>query len=117
MSTTKQNQYFLKSVLLLQTIGVLIYTIITVQNEGFVFLERAMEFVQTMQWIGQFSLDFSCYLLLSALWILWRNQFSRSSIVMATAAAILGIIVFAPYWLFLIHKEQGNIKRVLIGAH
>lgn len=115
MNTTSQPQYFLKSLLLLQTIAVLIYTIITIQNEGFVFLERALEFVQTMQWIGQFALDFGCYLILSALWIAWRNQFSWVGILMASAASILGIIVFAPYLLFLINKENGSIKRVLIG--
>jgi hypothetical protein len=30
-------------------------------------------------------------------------------------AMILGIIVFAPYLLYLISKEKGNLKTILIG--
>ncbi|MCI5057594.1 MAG: hypothetical protein MRY83_15885 [Flavobacteriales bacterium] len=116
MSEIKQNQYFLKSILFVQFIGVLIYTIITLQKEGFVVFERAFEFIQTVKWIGQFTLDFQCYLMLSALWIAWRNKFSINSILFAITAMILGIIVFAPYLLYLISKEKGNLKRVLIGS-
>jgi hypothetical protein len=79
------------------------------------FLERAKEFVTSMTWMGQFALDFQCYLILSALWIAWRNKFSVKSIMIAILAMILGIIVFAPYLLYLLSKEKGDFKGVLIG--
>lgn len=73
------NQYALKTVLVIQTIALLIYTGIPIKNDGFNFLERTMEFVLSLSWMGQFALDFQCYLILSALWIIWQNQFTATS--------------------------------------
>ena len=111
----KNKQYALQALLIVQTIGLLIYTVITIQNDGFNFLERYQEFAFSMKWMGQFALDFQCYLILSAVWIAWRNRFTTKSIIFAIIAMILGIIVFAPYLLYLIHKENGDISKVLIG--
>ncbi|WP_461443218.1 hypothetical protein [Maribacter sp.] len=115
MTEKHHKQLFLKVLLVLQTIGLLIYTIIAIKNDGGNFLARAQEFILSMKWIGQFSLDFQCYLMLSALWIAWRNKFSGQSIAFSIIALMLGIIVFAPYLLYLLIKEKGDLKRVLIG--
>ena len=115
MTNRVNNQYFLKTVLLLQTIALLIYTFITIQNDGINVPGKAMEYVNTMAWIGQFSLDFSCYLLLSGLWVMWRNRFTKSSIVLGLLTMIFGIILFAPYLLYLLRQEKGNIEAVLVG--
>ena len=110
-----KKQAFLKGLLIFQTLGLLIYTIIAIQHDGGNFLARAIEFATSLTWMGQFALDFQCYLILSALWVAWRNKFSINSIVIAVVAMILGIIVFAPYLLYLLSKEKGDLKRVLIG--
>jgi hypothetical protein len=110
-----KKQIFLKGLLIIQTLGLLIYTIIAIQNDGGNFLARAIEFATSLTWMGQFALDFQCYLILSALWVAWRNKFSINSIVISVVAMILGIIVFAPYLLYLLSKEKGDLKRVLIG--
>lgn len=115
MNTKKQNHYFLKGLLIIQTVGLLIYTFITIQNEGLVFFERGIQFIQSMKWIGQFTLDFQCYLILSALWIAWRNKFEMKSIILAVVAGVLGIVVFAPYVLFLLYKDNGDLRKLLIG--
>ena len=81
------NQNLFKALLFLQTVGLLIYTV----------------------------LDFSSYLILSGLWVMWRNKFSPKSILTAIIAMIVGIMVFAPYLLYLVIKENGDIKKVLIG--
>ena len=114
MEVSKKH-IFLKGLLIIQTVGLLIYTVIAIQNDGANFLVRAQEFTTSMTWMGQFALDFLCYLILSALWVAWRNKFSTNSIVIAMVAMILGIIVFAPYLLYSIFKEKGDLKRVLIG--
>lgn len=111
----ENKHYFLKGLLIVQTLGVLIYTVIAIKNDRGNFLIRAQEFVLSLKWIGQFTLDFNCYLVLSALWIAWRNKFSGQSIAVAIMAMILGILVFAPYLLYLISVEKGNLKTVLIG--
>lgn len=107
---------FLKGVLAAQTLGVLAYTMIVIKNDGANFLSRALEFLASLTWMGQFTLDFQCYLILSALWIAWRDKFSVRSIGIAIIAMVLGIIVFAPYLLYLLHKEKASIKAVLIGS-
>jgi hypothetical protein len=45
-----------------------------------------------------------------------RNKFTAFSIPIALWASIIGIIFFAPYLLFLVWKEQGDRRAVLVGA-
>ena len=115
MMNSNKHVSWLNGLLILQTIGLLLYTAIAIQNDGFNFLARALEFATSGQWRGQFALDFSCYLLLSFLWIMWRNKFTLASVLLGLAAAVLGIIVFAPYLLYLLAKEEGNLVKVLVG--
>lgn len=115
MNQSSNKHLFLKGFLILQTLAVLVYTLIAISNEGPNFFSKALGFVSSLTWMGQFTLDFNAYLMLSALWILWRNKFSGASIFFAIIANILGIIVLAPYLLFLINEEKGDLKRVLVG--
>lgn len=110
-----KNNFLFKTFLIAQTVIVLIYTIWAFKNEGVNLLSVFLENIQSLTWNGQFNLDFSSYLSLSALWIMWRNRFSSSSIVIGIIAMIIGIIVFAPYLLYLLGKEKGDLKKLLIG--
>ena len=71
--------------------------------------------VKSINWSGQFNLDFMSYLTLSGLWVMWRNHVSGKSIVIGLVAMILGIIFFAPYVLVLLVQEKGDLKKVLVG--
>ena len=106
---------FFKGLLLVQTISLIIYTIIAFNNEGSSLFSIALTNIQSLKWSGQFNLDFCCYLTLSGLWIMWRNRFNGLSILIGCAAMILGIIFFAPYILFLLRKENGDLKKLLVG--
>jgi hypothetical protein len=46
---------------------------------------------------------------------MWRNKFHGKSILIGIVAMILGYVFFAPYLLYLIAKEKGNLKNVFIG--
>ncbi|SDL80363.1 hypothetical protein [Chryseobacterium taihuense] len=109
------NSNFLKILLSILTLVVLVYTILVFQKEGADLFSVFLDNVKSINWSGQFNLDFSSYLTLSALWIMWRNRFSMSSIVIAIVAGIIGIIVFAPYVLVLLIQEKGDLKKVLVG--
>jgi len=111
----KNKLYILNIILIVQTLGLLAYTGIAIYNDGWNFFERALDFAVSLKWMWQFALDFQCYLILSALWIAWRNKFSFRAIVLAIIAMILGIIILAPYLLYLIQKENGNLVKVLIA--
>ncbi|QQV03495.1 MULTISPECIES: hypothetical protein [Chryseobacterium] len=109
------NSNFLKVLLILQTLAVSVYTILVFQKEGGDLLSVFLADLKNIDWNGQFNLDFSSYLTLSTLWIMWRNRFSVTSIVIAIVAGIIGIIVFAPYVLVLLIQEKGDLKKVLVG--
>ena len=105
----------LKVILLVQTIGLIIYTIVAYKAEGAGLFGIAIDNIASMKWSGQFNLDFFCYLTLSGIWIMWRDKFSGKSVLLGIVAMVLGIVFFAPYVLWLLTKEKGDMKRVLIG--
>ncbi len=109
-----KNSFF-KTLLVVQTMGVLAYTFIAFQKEGATLFSVFLANIKSLTWTGQFNLDFFCYLTLSGLWIMWRNKFTGKSILIGTFAMILGIVFFGPYLLWLIFKENGDLKRVLVG--
>ncbi|MCG9899353.1 MAG: hypothetical protein MH132_05090 [Hydrotalea sp.] len=104
-----------KILLLIQTVGLLIYTLIAFQNEGANLFNVFIKNIAAFSWSGQFNLDFLSYLILSGLWIMWRNKFTVKSILIGLIASVLGIVFFALYLLWLTNKEDGDLKRVLIG--
>jgi hypothetical protein len=109
-----KNNLF-KTLLIVQTIGLLTYTFLVFQKEGADLFSVFINNVLSLNWSGQFNLDFLCYLILSGFWVMWRNKFGTNSIILGLVAMVLGIVIFAPYLLWLTIKENGNIKRVLIG--
>jgi hypothetical protein len=115
MKTIKLGKIALIALLIIQTVSILAYTIYVGSEHGWNFMNEAISNLRSLTWNGQFGLDFSSYLVLSGIWIMWRNYFSLKSILIAAAAMIVGMIVFAPYFLFLLVKEKGDICRVLIG--
>lgn len=117
MASSNNSQTLLKSLVIIQTLALLVYTGFSIKNEGWTLFNIFTTNITSLNWNGQFNLDFSCYLALSAIWIMWRNKFSISSIIFAVIAMIIGIIAFAPYLLYLLTKEKGDIKKLLSGSN
>jgi hypothetical protein len=92
-----------------------VYTLIISGTHGWNFLPTALSNVQALNWSGQFNVDFACYLVLSALWVAWRNRFSVQGILLALLASVGGILFFAPYLLVLTFNTRGNLKMLLLG--
>ncbi|MCU0350236.1 MAG: hypothetical protein MUF43_05310 [Flavobacterium sp.] len=109
------NNGLFKTLLIVQTIGLLTYTYFAFQTEGANLFSVFIHNVLSLNWSGQFNLDFLCYLTLSGFWIMWRNKFTIKSILLGLVAMVLGIVLFAPYLFWLTNKENGDIKRILIG--
>lgn len=109
------NKVLFKTLLIVQTIGLLIYTFLAYKTGGTDLFSVFANNLLSLNWSGQFNLDFLCYLTLSGFWIMWRNKFTTKSIILGLVAMVLGIVLFAPYLLWLTSKENGNINRVLIG--
>lgn len=103
--------------LAISAIAILVYTFIVGFKEGWDLLPIFINNITNFDWNGQFNLDFQFYLILSALWLVWRNGVSLSSIIFALICAILGYMIFGFYLLYLFYKENGDAKKVLLGNH
>ncbi|MCU0375109.1 MAG: hypothetical protein MUF24_07360 [Chitinophagaceae bacterium] len=117
MQHSFKSQVLLKALLVVQIILLLIATIAAVQQQGWNLFPIFIENVKALNWNGQFNLDFSCYLLLSGLWIMWRHRFAPSAVIGGAFAMVAGILAFAPYLLYLLFAEKGNLVKVLLGKN
>lgn len=96
-------------------LSTLFYTIVVGVNNGWNLVNVFFRDVTAMIWAGQFNLDFLCHLMLSGLWIAWRNNFSTKGILLGVLGSVGGILVLAPYLFALSFKVNGNMKELFMG--
>lgn len=116
MQHSFRSQVLLKTILVIQILLLLIATAAAVRQQGWNLFSIFIENIKAMNWNGQFNLDFSCYLMLSGLWIMWRNRFAPAAIIGGAFAMVAGILAFAPYLLYLTIRHKGNLQKVLLGS-
>ncbi len=92
------------------------YTAVTISNHGWDLMPIFFGDMAEMAWPGQFNLDFFTMLLLSGLWVGWRNHFSALGLLLAIAAILGGMLFLSIYLLFLTHRHGGDMRAVLLGA-
>lgn len=92
-----------------------IYTTITISNHGMDLFGIFFGDMATMAWPGQFNLDFMGFLLLSGLWVSWRNGFSLPGLALGLVAFVGGIGFLAPYLLFVSIKTKGDMTAFFLG--
>jgi hypothetical protein len=97
------------------TITVGAYTVWAVHQQGWGLFGVFVRNLSSGGWEGQFALDFSCYLLLSGLWLMWRHRFRPWAVALGFAVMVLGIVAFAPYLGLQTVRAQGNLVHVLVG--
>ncbi|NCN08927.1 MAG: hypothetical protein GW938_03670 [Leptospira sp.] len=102
-------------ILLLMTIAILTITLIVGLNHGWDLLTIFFSDIMALTWPGQFNFDFMCFLILSGLWVAWRNNFSTGGITLGLLASVAGIMFLAPYLLFLSYRSEGDMKVILLG--
>ena len=68
------------------------YTVVVIANHGMGLLPVFFGDMGRMAWPGQFNLDFMGFLVLSGLWLAWRNHFSPGGL----ALGALGLFGGAP---------------------
>lgn len=91
------------------------YTAVVVANHGLNLLPVFFGDMAKMAWSGQFNFDFMCFLLLSATWVMWRNEFSPLGIVLGILAFFGGALFLSIYLLVLTFQDSKSIQRILIG--
>lgn len=94
---------------------ILIYTGLVGLAHGWNLVPIFFADIAAMTWPGQFNVDFMSFLVLSALWTMWRNHFSAGGIGLGILALFGGIMFLAPYLLILSFRADGDIKQILLG--
>ncbi|MEP4484531.1 MAG: hypothetical protein ABJ013_02775 [Halioglobus sp.] len=92
-----------------------IYTVVVINQHGFGLLEVFFRDMLAMGWPGQFNLDFMCFLVLSALWLAWRHDFSGAGLALGVCGFFGGALFLSVYLLFMSYRVNGDIKVLLLG--
>jgi hypothetical protein len=95
--------------------GLAVYTGIVGTRHGWNLLPIFFGDIAALTWPGQFNPDFLCLLLLSALWLAWRNHFSAGGIVLGLLGLVGGTVVLAPDPLHAGMTARGDLREVLPG--
>lgn len=94
---------------------IVIYTAFVVSNHGLNLLPIFFGDILRMEWPGQFNLDFLGFLILSAFWTAWRNQFAPSGLGFALLALFFGTPFLTIYLLVLSFRTDGDVQAMLVG--
>ncbi len=91
------------------------YTAIVIAHHGMGLLDVFFGDMAAMGWPGQFNLDFTSLLTLSALWVAWRHQFSGGGVALGLLAFFGGGLFLTTYLLVVSTMAKGDMKEVLLG--
>ena len=101
--------------LVVQLVVLTIYTVIVGVDHGWNFFPAYFGVLALFDWPGQFTADFTIFLILAGLWTAWRGHFTGRAIARGFLAMGLGTGFIASYLLFLSWKERGDMPRMLVG--
>ena len=103
--------------LLLALIFVIIaaYTSVVVMNHGLGLLPIFFGDIARMGWPGQFNLDFTGFLTLSAFWVAWRHGFSAGGLGLGVLAFFFGAPFLTLYLLIASYRTEGDVRALLLG--
>ncbi len=104
-----------RTLLLVILLAIGIYTAPVVANHGLNLFPQFFGDIAEMGWPGQFNLDFLGFLVLSAFWTAWRNQFSGSGLGLGVLAFFFGAPFLTGYLLHLSFSTNGDVKTMLMG--
>lgn len=94
---------------------VVVYTAIVIANHGMGLLPIFFGDTAKMEWPGQFNLGFTGFLVLSALWLAWRNDFSPFGLALGLLGFFGGVPVLTAYLLVTSFAVNGDVKLLLLG--
>ncbi|WP_293372361.1 hypothetical protein [Nevskia sp.] len=96
-------------------LGLMAYTVMVIQNHGPDLVTVFFGDIAMIAWPGQFNLDFTIMLALSAIWIAWRHQFSAAGLLLALTAQFGGSAFLLLYLLVLSVQARGDVRAMLLG--
>lgn len=104
-----------RALLVAMWVCIAVYTGIVVAEYGLGLFPYFFGDMMKLGWPGQFNVDFTCMLALSALWTAWRNEFSGAGLALAVLAFFGGAWFLSTYLLVLLGQTRGDLVAVLVG--
>lgn len=92
------------------------YTAVVIAGHGPGLLPVFFGDIKAMTWPGQFNLDFTFMLSLSALWVSWRHRFSPAGLGLGLLALFGGASFLTLYLLVVSFQARGNVQEMLVGG-
>ncbi len=99
------------------TLGIYSLTVIAIMGHGWLWPVVAFHDLVALNWRTQFDFDFLMYLILSSVWISWREGATSKAYLFAFLNVFLGGMFAFPYLLVAIHRTQGDAKKILLGVN
>ncbi len=96
-------------------VAIAIYTSITIANHGWNLVPVFFGDMAAMAWPGQFNFDFLCFLLLAALWVSWRHNFSPAGLALGAIASVGGMLFLSAYLFIVVGQAGGDVRKLLLG--
>ncbi|MEJ2088528.1 MAG: hypothetical protein P8Y69_08665 [Gammaproteobacteria bacterium] len=103
--------------LVLMFLVIAAYTAFVIADHGIGLFPVFFGDIARMGWPGQFNVDFTCFLTLSAVWVAWRHGFTAPGLALAVLAFLGGALFLSVYLLVLSFVEGGGIRAVMLGRN
>ena len=97
-------------------ISIVSVTSIVIFNHGWNLLPIFFGDMAALTWPGQFNADFFGFLLLSGIWVAWRNHFSPAGLALAVLAVFGGIPFLTAYLFIMSFRVDGDLKALILGS-
>ena len=95
-------------------VALLAYSGVTIANHGANLFPAFFGDMAEMGWPGQFNFDFMGFLMLSAIWTAWRNDFSGGGLGLAVLAFFGGMMFLCIYLLVLSYQTGGDAREIML---
>lgn len=104
-------------ILLAMILAVIVsYTLPVIGLYGMTLVPIFFGAIADMTWQGQFNVDFSCFLVLSGLWVAWRHNFAPLGLALAPVATFGGAMFLSLYLLIVSFHVRGDMAALLLGT-
>jgi hypothetical protein len=92
-----------------------VYTVDVIANHGWGLLPIFFGDIAKMEWPGQFNMDFSSFLILGSVWLMWRHHFSPLGLLFGLCIFAGGAPFLSTYLLVASFQAKGDMKALLLG--
>ena len=92
-----------------------VVTAITIANHGPNLFPVFFGDIAELTWRGQFNVDFACFLVFSALWLMWRHEFSGAGLVLGVFGFFGGALFLSAYLFVMSRRVDDDVAALLLG--